>query len=218
MARAKKAETTKAVEKAITWKHSGKMEDMVSLSTSPVLNRHCMERAKNPNTICSACYSMHLNSLRKTLREKLARNTELLTAAVIPVDEMPTLNVMYFRFEAFGDLQNTVQIQNYFNLCTKNPETRFALWTKNPFIIRQALAEGAEKPSNLIIIYSSPIVNKPAALEALRIVFPFVDKVFTVYDKKHAENVNINCGARHCRTCLQCYRNDTAEEIRELLK
>lgn len=218
MARPKKAETTKAIEKAICWKHEGKMSGMISLSTSPLKNAHCIKRASNPNMICSHCYSMNLNKMRKSLKEKLIRNTDLLTSSIIPVEEMPIVNVSYFRFEAFGDLQNTTQIANYFNLCKRNPSTSFALWTKNPFIIRQALAEGLSKPKNLIIIYSSPVLNSEVDFNALRKVFPFIDKIFTVYDKNHAGNVNINCGANHCLSCLKCYKKRTTAIINERLK
>ena len=46
-------------------------------------------------------------------------------------------------------------------------------------------------------------------------------KDITVYDKKHAEenNVEINCGAKSCVTCRNCYdRPDFYTDIREALK
>lgn len=214
----KKSELTKAVENAITWNHSGKMSGMVSLSTSPLENPYCMNRCKNENSICSHCFSMNLQKMRKELKEKLIRNTELLTKTVIPVNEMPLLNVCYFRLESFGDIQNVTQVHNYFNLCKRNKGTTFALWTKNPFVIKNALASGLKKPGNLIVIYSSPMMNTATNLERLQSVFPFVDKIFTVYDKEHSKDVNINCGANHCLSCLRCYKKRTTAVINEQLK
>jgi len=214
----KKSEMTKAIEKAICWNHGGKMEGMVSLSTSPLKNEFCMNRCKNADTICAHCFSMNLQSMRKELKEKLIRNTDLLCGSIIPVQDMPLLNVRYFRLESFGDLQNTIQVQNYVNLCKRNPHTTFALWTKNPFIIRNAMRDGLKKPSNLIVIYSSPMTNKQVDIDRMKAAFPFIDKVFTVYDKEHSANVEINCGARHCMSCLKCYKKRTTSVINEQLK
>lgn len=209
---------TESVKKAITWNHEGKMSGMVSLSTSPLKNEYCIRRYQNKDAICSHCFSMALQKMRKQLADKLMRNTELLTGSVISVEDMPVINSAYFRLESFGDLNNEVQVINYFNLCRKNKNTTFALWTKNPFIIRKAIANGHRKPSNLIIVYSSPCMNKQVNVEVLKTVYPFIDKVFTVYDKEHAENVNINCGANHCLSCLKCYKKRTATIINEKLK
>ena len=39
----------------ITVKHNDKMDGLASLSTSPLCNKNCVERAKNKRTICSKC-------------------------------------------------------------------------------------------------------------------------------------------------------------------
>jgi hypothetical protein len=50
--------------------------------------------------------------------------------------------------------------------------------------------------------------------------FPFVDKVFTVYDPDfiEAENIDINCGARNCFDCGLCYEKNGVAVINEKLK
>ena len=209
-------ETTEKLAGMICRKHTGKMAEMQSLSTACTLNPYCMERAKDPALVCSHCYSMAQQKRYKSLTAKLERNTEILTGEVYPVEAWPRVNAAVFRLESFGDLANETQAMNYFNFCRRNPETTFALWTKNPFIIARVLASGAEKPENLIIIFSSPCLNKPNA--AIMDRFPFIDKVFTVYDKEHAANVEINCGARNCNECRRCYSKRTAAAVNELLK
>lgn len=213
----KKNEITKALEKAICKNHSGKMDGMASMSTSPI-NPICEARAKDENSICSKCFSRAMLDRFGTLGQKLLNNSELLSREVYSVEDMPKLNYMSFRLEAFGDLTNTNQVKNYFNLCKANPFTHFTLWTKNPNFINEVLEEGIEKPSNLTIIYSSPFLNAPA--DGIRDRYNFIDKVFTVYTKEYAtaHDIKINCGAKKCLTCLLCYLDTDTTEINELLK
>ena len=201
-----------------TLNHSGKMSGMASLSTSVTCNKNCAKHASVPNSICSHCYANRMMKRYKTLENVLAKNTSVLTSEIIPVNEWPLLNMNVFRFESFGDINNATQVINYFNLCERNPETRFALWTKNAWIVKRAIASGHKKPSNLIIIASSILVNKPIT-KAVLDNSPFIDKVFTVYDKETAKTININCGARNCYECQRCYRKtDTIEYVNEILK
>jgi hypothetical protein len=141
------------------------------------------------------------------------RNADILTTRVLDKEELPLINACYFRFEAFGDLHNVTQVINYFNICKKNPDVHFALWTKNPGIIKEV---ANEKPKNLVILVSSLFLNKPVDIEKM----PWIDKVFTVYDKEtiEREKVKINCGARNCLKCHRCYKKSGAKYINEKLK
>lgn len=198
-----------------TVNHLGKMEGMISLSTSPLCNPLCRKRAQIANTICSHCYSFCMMKRFGTLAERLAKNTEVLTTKLIPVEEWPILNARYVRFEAFGDIVNARQMENYVNLCKRNPSTKFAIWTKNYAIAAKAL-EKTGKPKNLTLLVSSPLVN--VALDLTK--FPLADKCFTVYSTCHAaqEGIDINCGARACLLCHKCYERTGAKHIRERLK
>ena len=156
----------------------------------------------------------------KNLNDALIRNAEILSTEILPFEVLPLTPTRFFRFESFGDLLNEYQVINYFNICYKNPETRFALWTKNPRIIDKVLQNSdLEKPENLQIVFSSPLINHQANPNPN---FEFIDKVFTVYDKKTAKDVNINCGSRSCLSCGRCYRpNPNGEKIQfinEILK
>ena len=206
--------------------HSGKMSGMESLSTSCLDNKYCQNKCKNKSFICFKCFALAmLTGIYKSMQKSLSRNTRILTGGIIPEDLLPIINNLYFRFESFGDLNNEIQFVNYCNIARKNPQTVFALWTKNPFIIRQAIKSGmTEKPDNMIIIYSSPLLNKAVSLKRIQAVYPFVDKVFTVFEsEKEIENQGLkcNCGARYCLDCLRCYTksdNDKMNVITELLK
>ena len=82
--------------------------------------------------------------------------------------------------------------------------------------MRDVFNLGYKKPENLNIIISSLFINKQLNISN----YNFADKVFTVYDKKTAtdRNININCGARDCSTCLKCYTKNDIKVINELLK
>ncbi len=221
-----KIQTIKTFEKEFgihfTTEHNGKMSGFASLSTSPMNNTFCINRAKREGTICQKCYAMRMAKIYSALYKALIKNYEVLTSQIIPIDKMPLLNYLAFRFESFGDIQNEIQIINYFNMCLRNKNVQFTIWTKNMNIFTKLFKKGYkgikyEKPKNLIIIVSSPYINK-----ALKISdYPFADKVFTVYDKQYIEkhNIKINCGALSCLSCMRCYNKKNKEVyINEILK
>ena len=197
----------------ITEKHTGKMAGMQSLSTSCRSNKNCERFSKIEGSVCQKCYAQRMMKMYKNMDPCLERNAELLTESVIPDENLPNINAAYFRFESFGDLHNTTQVVNYFNICKKNPDTNFALWTKNPALISPV---ADQKPENLQIVFSSLFLNTVADAEK----FPFVDKIFTVYDKETIERdgVEINCGARSCLKCHRCYKAGGDRYINEKLK
>jgi len=206
-------------------KHGGKLAGMYSLSTSPLENTFCKQRHAVAGLVCSGCFSYALNDKRDGLRNKLIDNYNIFTSEIIPFENIPYINDTYFRIESFGDLQNVTQAINYLNLIIKNNRPAdpvyFGWWTKNPVFIAKALKQlGIEKPDNVQIIFSAPCLNRPVNIEVIKKVFPFIDKVFTVYTKKYAKdnNITINCGGRHCLSCLNCYKAGGADQINEQLK
>lgn len=193
--------------------HDGKMLGMWSVSTSPFMNPYCIARHKNGNSICSKCFSIALNEQRPELREKLERNTILWTTEIIPIECFPILPVTMFRFESFGDLNNIIQLVNYFNFCLVNPDVKFAIWTKNTFLFKMARELGVIKPKNLEIVESAPLFNTEIDPSD-----EWVDRVFVVYTKEYFEADFINCGLRKCIECQNCYNPNGPKVIKELVK
>lgn len=198
-----------------TTKHTGKMEGMASISTSVTTNERCAKNAQIEGSICQKCFAAKQMRVFPTMEKPMIENQRILTSSILEFDVLPYINNLYFRFEAFGDLNNEIQVINYFNICKKNPGVKFALWTKNPDYIQKALDMGHTKPDNLNIILSSLFINKER-----KNVFSFVDKIFTVYDPTFIEenNVDINCGARNCFSCGLCYEKNNVHIINEKLK
>ena len=170
------------------------------------------------DSICSKCFAAAMMNRYKDLDRCLQENTPILTGSILPDSVLPVIPSRYFRFEAYADLNNWIQFVNYRNIAAKNPDTLCALWTKNPHIIAQALERGYTIPANMQIVLSSPLVNKP--IKSTK--YTFVNKIFTVYDKTAAKDVNINCGARSCLACGRCYRPNPEgvkiQYVNELLK
>lgn len=199
--------------------HEGKMKGINSIGTSCADNPFCIKRRENGDSVCSHCYAATYMKMRKSLREHLAENADILTTRLLNENEIPVTNAQIFRFESFGDLYNVTHLTNYVLICERNPFTKFALWTKNTWILDELFnKDGVKKPENLMIVVGSPMMNKQMELD--REKFWFVDHVFTVYDKNYinANNVNINCGARSCLGCQLCYHKDTDFYVNEKLK
>ena len=199
-----------------TTAHSGKMAGMISISTAVTTNERCAKNAKIPGSICEKCFAAKQMTRFPSMEKPMAENQRILTGSILSPDKLPTINGLYFRFEAFGDLNNATQAINYFQICYKNPRVKFALWTKNPDYIVDAIRQGYGKPENLNIVLSSLFINRERNADA----FPFVDKVFTVYDADYiaAHDIEINCGARNCFSCGLCYEKNGIRTINEKLK
>ena len=194
-------------------KHSGKMEGIPSISTSCISNARCQKRVSCDKSVCHNCFAHSYMNFRKELRVALERNFHILTEKILTKEEIATLNinVCFFRFESFGDLNNDIQLINYVNICRYYKNTRFALWTKNIDILLSVFSQKKyRKPRNLSLVISSPLLNVAFPISFVEKVNAIVhiDVVFTVYSKDFVEkhNININCGARHCLSCLQCYK------------
>lgn len=202
---------------------SGKMAGIPSISTSVLENPICQKRREQKDSICSKCFAASTAARYSSLAKNLKSNLELLTGEILPPDVLPRFipelaNIV--RFESFGDLANVTQAINYLNIARVNPGVRFALWTKNITFLAKAV-ETVGKPDNIRIIYSAPIMNQAIGVEKMQRAFPVIDAVFTVYDKKHVaeNNVDINCGAKSCITCRNCYdRPEFYNDIKEQLK
>ena len=194
---------------------SGKMHDIPSISTSCLLNTNCQRYRQIKGSICEKCFAHNTVKRYSGLSKNLKTNYHLLTESVLPLDLLPKFVKELspiVRFESFGDLQNEIQLENYANICKLSPNVRFALWTKNPAIIKKTF-DRIGKPENLVVIQSSLFINDPVYTAN-----EYIDKVFTVYDKEGQKNVTVNCGARDCMGCQRCYYRDTEANVYEALK
>lgn len=188
-----------------THAENGKLADFQSISTSCLDCENCNKRFENKKFICSTCYARRELTRKKTLREKMHVNTIFYTNYKIVDVDVPLLNVLVFRFESLGEIQNILQVRNYFTICRKNPQIYFVLWSKEYKRIAAAIAAGENKPDNLGLIASSYFVN-PVNPETVLKKYPYIDRVFCVFSGDYIaqNNIEINCKS-HCRDCMICY-------------
>ena len=188
----------------IVWEtnHSGKLKWINSIGACCAKTKFCLARMKDKDGVCCHCYANTYMKMRKSLKEHLIENGEILKSKILQGNEIPVTNDLIYRFEAFGDLENETQLINYVNICNKNQHTKFGLWTKNYAICDRVFnKKGIAKPDNLSLVVSSLKMNEAIKLDMER--YWFVDHIFTVYDKNYikANNVDINCGAKSCLRC-----------------
>ncbi len=210
----------------ITKNHTGKMEGMVSISTSVFMNENCKKNHLIKGSICEHCFSHTLSKMYKELDQKNRRNTEILTKSVLPDEELPVFDPVKFplvRLESFGDLNNETQLINYINIVKKNPDCRFSLYTKMYKIVLSYFSLH-ECPKNMNLVISSLFLNKPINPEPFYKTGSFEEgqlKVFTVYDYDYLHDhpeATINCGSRNCRLCQRCYSKNPTIYVNEILK
>ena len=200
-------------------KHGGKMKGINSLSTYKLFSQTCLNLKDNPKTICNKCYVDKAFMRYPQLSLALIYNTLIMKYTSLNDRQLPIINDLYFRFEAFSDLQNLNHLENLYKIAKHNPDTRFALWTKNISLLLKAKA-----PKNVNLILSSPILNECLPMSE-KIISAIKDKtgsknvkVFTVYDEEHIGSVGQNC-MKQCISCLKCYKaKDKETHIHELLK
>lgn len=194
----------------ITYDHDAKMHGIISVSTYVGMNAFCQARCNNcNNAICQYCYAASLTDMRQGLKNKLIRLHMIFTLIELTADDIPVIDSTkypYFRFEAFGDLNNTIQINNYNLFAAVNADINFTLWSKNLNIIQNAINNGMVLSDNLIIGLSSLYLNTPELEKAQK--HSFVRFLFTVYDDNYIRehDIKINCGAKHCISCGICYK------------
>lgn len=194
----------------ICFNHDAKMRGVISLSTYVGYNAFCVARCNNcPGAICEYCYANSLTKQRFFLKMKLIRIMAIFTNIELQPDDIPVLDselYPFFRFEGFGDLNNTLQFANYNLFARVNSGVNCTIWTKNPGIIQAAINAGLLLSNNLIIGLSSLYLNTPEIDKAKK--YSFIRFLFTVYDDDYIKehNIVINCGARHCLTCGICYK------------
>lgn len=200
-------------------KHTGKMQNINSLSTYKLACNTCLSLKDNQKTICHNCYADKTLNIYKQLTPTLIYNTLLLKYTNLSARQIPIINASYFRFEAFSDLQNDKHLKNLYKIAKYNEYCRFALWSKN---IKLLLTEKA--PKNVNIVISSPFLNNALPMfEKLRDIIQQKTgatniKLFTVYDNDNIKNVVQNC-AKKCALCLKCYKKNNKDiYINEKLK
>lgn len=177
---------------------TGKMENIPAINTNPLDNRFCNRMCKT-TAICKHCYSRAmLQGLRKNCGPAWSKNGKVLSESILPDDQLPVINSIWFRFSGHGELMNGNHLINLCNIAAKNKRTRFVLWTKRTDLVRKYRHY---VPENMTLIYSNPRINN-----VLKNPPEGFDRVFNVVSKDHYKS---NCAGRKCWECGLCYDPDS---------
>ena len=190
-----------------------KMAGFQSLNTSVSQNTFCDSMKRINGAVCQKCFADKMLKRYKSMEVNSIENGRILSTHCMNVDELPLINAKAFRLHSTGELINETHFDNYMKLCDRNPDTIFTLWTKRVNTVSNCL-EYREKPKNLILVYSSPLVNIEMQLPE------YFDKTFTVYNKEYIKtnDVDINCGSKSCLGCMLCYTHNDVKVIKELIR
>lgn len=199
-----------------------KMEGIQSISTSVLVNPICKYRKTINEGICAHCYANSLCRLRKSMDEHLRQNYSKLNRRLLTEKEAKAVDVETYlvRIESFGDVASVTQARNYLRIVKAHPKQRFGIWSKNWGIWLVAFKKEG-KPVNCTFVLSSMHVNQPDTPNPR--IAPYVDHVFTVWDKAHydsviAENPKSECAGKSCKLCRKCYHKNTEFNINERLR
>tara|TARA_R100001369_G_C3261732_1_gene158279 strand:+ start:54 stop:767 length:714 start_codon:yes stop_codon:yes gene_type:complete len=224
-----------------------KLELINSINTNTLTNDYCIKQKENTEIICNKCYSFTTLNFRKTMVTVLQKNSNLLSTSIIEWDNLPRVFDLYFRFSSHGELINEIHLENFNNICLKNPKTNFTLWSKR-FDIVKKFYDNNDKPSNLILIYSNPKLDKPLTKLPKHFDKTFNNIVKFSFKKYYAQNTmffskkeitkelkvkikndydnyintfdkdnNINCFQK-CKDCLICYTKNNIKTVIERVK
>ena len=198
---------------------TGKMENVRSISSFAGMNPSCMNLMKDAATVCSHCYAYKqvMSGVYPQQRVALERNGKALSGSLLEI--VPNLSKReVFRFESHGDVINVTHARNFIRIAKANPTVNFSAFTKRPEIYKKAINEEGGKPDNMNIVLSSPLINHPLN-DNVKKAYPFVDVIFTVYDKSYTPSPNewkCRCSRGSCNACRFCYtqRGNVAEVLR----
>ena len=199
-----------------------KMKGIESLSTYKKTSNICSFLSQHDG-ICKKCYAeKSLKLYKSSLTPALIYNTLLLKYIDLDPAQIPYTNNKYFRFEAFSDLQSAKHLKNLMQVCKKNKNTIFTLWTKAGYkLINMMNDENIKKlPSNFNIVISEFYINKKTDQEylknlqtclyssqAIKNKYTNALKCFCVFDNEKArqESKMFLCKNK-CINCLKCYK------------
>ena len=183
---------------------SGKLKGFKALNTNTLSNDFCvkMYNSGKNDVICTFCYSHRmLNTYRKSCVDPWQNNSDLLSKSLLKDYQLPRIKDSEFRFHGHGELINSKHLKNFVLIVEHNPKCNFALWTKRKNIVR-AVFKKQERPNNLILVYSNPIIDK-----VMKKPPKGFDKVF---NNVNSPTDGENCTGQKCKDCLACYEfNDT---------
>lgn len=211
---------------SVAYHESGKIEGIFSLDSSATNCGFCRKMreyaAAHPEKqcICGSCYDVRQEGFKLAALARHTLNLIIMSATVYSREELAAVPVYgLVRVNSSGDSSGDVYAENMVLFAAAHPAARVTAWAKNTAgYIRACRKHG--KPENLLLICSSPFIDKTAPRPE------YFDYVFTVYStpEKVREALAagaMECNGKKCRECgYSCYNGTWPEgsNIAELLR
>ena len=139
-----------------------KMSGLHSINSYCLHNKFCYKNNKNKNSVCYYCYAIWgLHTFRINCIPPFKINDDLLSHRILQDREIPFLNYGIIRYNSYGEILNYIHFINYCTIAKNNEHCIYTLFTKRKSIVQKYYKY---IPKNLILIYSSPILNKRSKL------------------------------------------------------
>ena len=117
---------------------TGKMKEILALSTCCLVNPLCRKRLENKVGICAECFAAATMISYETVTENTCYNYQVLSTVDIPENLIPYIDRKELRLEAFGDVGTVTQAKNYIKFALYNKQCHVTAWTKNPWLYAMA--------------------------------------------------------------------------------
>lgn len=210
----------------IAYHETGKIEGVWSLDSTATNCDYCRKMreyaAAHPelDIVCGYCYDFAQELYRYNTLNRHTLNMIIMESVEFEIEELATLPAgELVRVNSSGDSSNDTYAENMIKFCIAHPNSKCGIWSKHTITYIHA-CDKYGKPANVVLIQSSPFVNKPVKRAK------YFDYVFTVYKSKEAvekaiENGACECNGKKCADCgYKCYFGLWAEgaNIAEFLR
>ena len=189
---------------------SGKLFKIDAINTNTLRNPYCIQQhdKQDDTIICTKCYSVDmLETFRKNCVPNFEHNSIVLSTMIHTDFSYLKFKSDIVRIHGHGELINQTHLHNICNMAFAFPNHTFALWSKRTDIVRKYFKNNPI-PSNLILIYSNPKINRVIT----KIPYPF-HKVFNNVDMTNELPLNENCTGQKCDDCRACYSLGSGVDI-----
>lgn len=202
-----------------------KLQGISHISCNTTGNKFCdsmRKLAKENNTacICRHCYAVGASRYNgKDDKWNLEYTGQLLSSRILTKKEIMencvSSNIL-LRISKYGELININHLINIMNIAKVNKHAKVSLFTKRADLVIE-YAKLNKIPSNVILIYSNPIIDGVVTNEKILNTF---HKVFNVISK---DLNRVNCNDKNsnstkCIVCRKCYKKTGVKDIFEGLR
>lgn len=167
---------------------------------------------KIEGSVCSQCYAHKRMYTFSNVKKALANRLKTINKKAW-VDAMVFLLLnqkksQFFRWHDSGDVQSKKHLLNIFEVCRRTPDIKHWMPTHEHKLVKDVIASGVEVPKNLVIRFSSCMINAPVRLKDCAVFnasSTFVKELSPARKKIEHACTAYKRGGK-CLTCRLCWQ------------